>query len=329
MADPYGNYLANIGPFAGPGLAPLDLTREQAALYGMPKAPEAMDPGLSYLGGGIAGELGLESLLNMADLGHGIDPRYNSAGLDVGPKAAQALQAVGGAAMRGMAFAEPGAAGVVGGALTRDPEAIARMFQGREMAKQGASPQQIWQQTQTWNGPTTPEGLPRYWISDAGSSITPSAIDQIVNRSGSGYGGVVKAPLGEILNHPEAYAAYPSLADMPTMISQEPYGRFRGEYYPPTYEKIAAYGSPERIAGERGLHSILLHEMSHAIQHREGFAPGANYTFDPNYKLSAGEVEARLAQKLMGWTDEKIRNYSPFAIMESDVPLSQRWVGAR
>jgi hypothetical protein len=59
MADPYGNYLANLNPFAGPGLAPVGLTREQAALYGMPKPPEAMDPGLSYLGGGIAGEMGL------------------------------------------------------------------------------------------------------------------------------------------------------------------------------------------------------------------------------------------------------------------------------
>jgi hypothetical protein len=124
MADPYGNYLANLSPFAGPGLAPLGMTPEQASLYGMPKAPEAMDPGLSSLVGRVGAELGLEGLQNMADLGHGIDPRYNSAGLDVGPKAFQALTSLGAGAMRGMMFAEPGAAGVFGGRAMRslDPK---------------------------------------------------------------------------------------------------------------------------------------------------------------------------------------------------------------
>jgi hypothetical protein len=268
MADPYANYLANIGPFAGPGLAPYGMTREQAALYGMPKAPEAMDPGLSYLGGGIAGQLGLESLQNMADLGQGIDPRYNSAGLDVGPKATQALGAVGNAAMRGMAFAPKGSAGVFGGQLTQDPEALSRLRKGMVMGLERETPERIYQETGTWAGP---EGGMRYEIPDTGSSLTKAAEDYATR---AGWSSKVIAPLGEILNHPAAYEAYPGLKGMMTEIGLNPInaGGWFMHGARPGQTQISSVARD--FGGPQGIHGILLHEINHGIQGIEGFPQG-------------------------------------------------------
>jgi hypothetical protein len=270
MADPYANYLANISPFAGPGLAPYGMTREQAALFGMPKAPEAMDPGLSYLGGGIAGQMGLESLQNMADLGQGIDPSYNSAGMDVGPKAAQALGAVGNAAMRGMTFAPKGSAGVFGGQLTQDPAALSRLGKGLLMRLEKADPDRIYQQTGTWAGP---EGGMRYEIPDTGSSLTRAAENYAIR---AGPGSKVIAPLGEILNHPAAYEAYPGLKGMMTEIGLSPIntGGWFMHGARPGQTQISSVAP--NFGGPQGIHGILLHEINHGIQGIEGFPQGSS-----------------------------------------------------
>jgi hypothetical protein len=281
MADPYANYLANISPFAGPGLAPYGMTREQAALFGMPKAPEAMDPGLSYLGGGIAGQMGLESLQNMADLGQGIDPSYNSAGMDVGPKAAQALGAVGNAAMRGMAFAPKGSAGSFGGHLAEGwSPAAAEKY--RDMLREGYTPQDATKETGMFR---TADRMLKFEIPDTGSSLTNTAVNSLVRY---GPGTKLQGRLSDFLNHPELYENYPGMRGLPTTIElRAPRAsgdmNYEGMYSPSTGSVHAASSYFE---GPKGIQNVLLHEAGgHHIQQLEGFAKGSS----PGYEREVGQ----------------------------------------
>jgi hypothetical protein len=202
MADPYGNYLANLSPFAGPGLAPMGMTPEQAALYGLPKAPDVTDPGLSSIVGRIGAEYGIEkgqqALQNMSDLGHGIDPRYNSAGLDVGPKAFQALTSLGAGAMRGMIFAEPGAVGVFGGRAMRswDPK-LAKTADKMEAA--GLPEDAIYDATKLFK---TADGQWKREIPDLAGSMKPQALEQMQQLFDAGKTGRLYGPLADFINHP-------------------------------------------------------------------------------------------------------------------------------
>jgi hypothetical protein len=272
MADPYADYLANIGPFAGPGLAPYGMTREQAALYGMPKAPEAMDPGLSYLGGGIAGQLGLESVQNMADLGQGIDPRYNSAGMDVGPKAAQALGAVGSAAMRGMAFAPEGSAGSFGGRLAGgwSPQAADKY---RDMLRSGYTPQDATKETGMFR---TADQKMKFEIPDTGSSLTNTAVNSLVKY---GPGTKLEGRLSEFLNHPELYENYPGMRGLPTTIELLKPRASGAMNYEGSYSPIAGSvrAASSYLEGPQGIQSVLMHEAGgHHIQQLENFAKGSS-----------------------------------------------------
>jgi hypothetical protein len=296
MADPYANYLANIGPFAGPGLAPYGMTREQAALYGMPKAPEAMDPGLSYLGGGIAGQMGLESLQNMADLGQGIDPSYNSAGMDVGPKAAQALGAVGNAAMRGMTFAPKGSAGSFGGHLAEGwSPAAAEKY--RDMLHEGYTPQDATKETGMFR---TADRMLKMEIPDTGSSLTNTAVNALVKY---GPGTKLEGRLSDFLNHPELYENYSGMRSLPTtieLLKPKPSGEISyGGSYNPSFGSVKAASS--YLEGPEGIQSVLLHEAGgHHIQQLEGFAKGSS----PEYERGIGQnvleniIYRRLSEKL-------------------------------
>ncbi|MDR2673458.1 MAG: hypothetical protein LBC18_00935, partial [Opitutaceae bacterium] len=73
-----------------------------------------------------------------------------------------------------------------------------------------------------------------------------------------------RTTLGEVLEHEELFAAYPELREMPVVF--QGYNGPLGRYLPES--------------GEIELHpkvslSILLHEVQHAIQHREGFEAGS------------------------------------------------------
>jgi hypothetical protein len=300
MADPYANYLANISPFAGPGLAPYGMTREQAALYGMPKAPEAMDPGLSYLGGGIAGQMGLESLQNMADLGQGIDPSYNSAGMDVGPKAAQALGAVGNAAMRGMAFAPKGSAGSFGGHLAQGWSREARDKYG-DMLRSGFTPQDAYKETGIFR---TADNRLKFEIPDTGSSLTNTAVNSLVKY---GPGTKLEGRLSDFLNHPELYENYPGMRGLPTTIQLRAPRASGDMNYEGSYSPIAASvkAASSYLEGPQGIQSVLLHEAGgHHIQQLENFAKGSS----PAYERQIGD---NFINKIMGQIQAEHAKPSP------------------
>jgi hypothetical protein len=81
--------------------------------------------------------------------------------------------------------------------------------------------------------------------------------------------------LGDVFHHPELYENYPHLADMPlhiegTNTKSDHYGFYRPSDKSITLASNIVYDNPEEAR------STLLHEIQHAIQHREGAESGYN-----------------------------------------------------
>ena len=90
------------------------------------------------------------------------------------------------------------------------------------------------------------------------------------------YSGPVGNPnnetIGSLIDHPELFAAYPDLANVPARMSGQPLGMREGAHY--------SFGPGERISASgtsnADIMSVVLHELQHGVQEREGFAVGGN-----------------------------------------------------
>jgi hypothetical protein len=136
--------------------------------------------------------------------------------------------------------------------------------------------------------------------------------------------------LGDTIDHPEAFANYPELANLKTTIKIHPDFPEGGGYNPSTGEiDITA---PNRITARR----TLLHEMQHGVQDIEpGFEQGTSpdaiykvlseerqlagsamhpsdeqFAFDQYWK-NRGESEARVVTDRADFTPEQARKVSP------------------
>lgn len=145
----------------------------------------------------------------------------------------------------------------------------------------------------------------------------------------------ISAKLGDILDHPDVYKAYPDLANMPVTLKSNATGKSTGAFYPDVNR--ISYDAKNPEAAKSG----LLHEMQHVIQQREGWASGGNpeimrglmggdelanlYSqreLNNAYRSLAGEAEARLTQARMNMTmPERLQSYPPDMF---DVPAKQQ-----
>jgi hypothetical protein len=134
-----------------------------------------------------------------------------------------------------------------------------------EMEKAGVSPQDIWMSTQTFRGP---EGKLRQEISDTGS-IPGQKLYSWGEGKDLEQGNSTVVRRQKALLHPELSAAYPDTKNIG--VSLRP-GR-QGGFYNSSMDNIGAPVSVENKAADR---SVMLHELQHAIQEREGFAEGGS-----------------------------------------------------
>lgn len=103
-------------------------------------------------------------------------------------------------------------------------------------------------------------------------------------------------PLGQVLDHPKLFAAYPDLAGLPVHFVEGT--DFRGAYYSQEDRfDIALSADPDQML------STLLHEVQHAIQQREGFARGGNADSDfaKAVKDAVSRMEAQARQAVESW----------------------------
>jgi hypothetical protein len=253
------------------------------------------------------------------------------------PSVANSTMALG---VGGMPMAEAGAAGIFGGKLTRDPVGFAKLGEGKDMLTAGVNPRDTYLQSGAWKGP---EGMMRYEIPDYNATLKTDAEAAIRTGKSSAMF------LNDFIDHPEFFKAYPDLAN--TTVLFDPSRTSHHGYYAPGSDLIKLYGNePSQVQ------SVLLHEMQHAVQNKEGFTPGwstegANYEatallnkaedlgmprerrlqfwnkFDPYdaYRRAAGEVEARAVQARAELTPEQASIFSPDFDMEAQAPRS-KWI---
>lgn len=106
-------------------------------------------------------------------------------------------------------------------------------------------------------------------------------------------------PLKDVLDHPGLFKAYPELQNLPVEVANM--DRTIGGAFNPIYGITLNREGPGPL-------STLLHEVQHAIQHREGFARGGNAAmFDPK-SAEALQVGQELKARNITPDEETIRN---------------------
>lgn len=134
-----------------------------------------------------------------------------------------------------------------------------------DLEKAGKTAKEIWEETGTFRGP---DKQLRQEISDKGSKITEDVYNQIsANKQ-------FKGPMGQALQHEELYKAYPQTAGIPTTMyaDEMPSGSLMPGRGGTFQNPLLTVGGPSSMTQR----STALHELQHAIQQREGFAPGGS-----------------------------------------------------
>lgn len=202
----------------------------------------------------------------------------------------------------GMPMAEKGAVGIFGGRLaqTADQAALAR---AEQMSASGSHPEQVWKDTGWFKGA---DDKWRFEINDANSVARP---------------GITSGGVGAKLDHPDLYAAYPELANTKLGWGSPPR---QGSYQAPSYAGDPGYINISQMDALPQSKSILMHELQHAVQNREGFTAGANAreVGRDAYKRNAGEVEARNVETRLNYSPETRQASAPW--ITEDYPRNQQ-----
>lgn len=126
--------------------------------------------------------------------------------------------------------------------------------QAEKLARQGMDNETIRQKTGWYKGM---DGQWRYEIDDSQMEISNDIINYM--------------QLGELIQHEKLFAAYPDLADIDVVFQSLDAG-VNGSYHPQFDSINLSY----KLKNDPiGLKDALVHEIQHAIQHREGFTNGA------------------------------------------------------
>ena len=160
-------------------------------------------------------------------------------------------------------------------ALTADKEALAK---AQQMIAQGVDPEDVWQETGWGRGA---DGKWRFEINDKfdimddgkeiGSSLNYNngTLSQLAN----GQIGVARGQ--QLLNHDDLYAAYPDFKNMEIRNAPDGLGFFDNNNTVGVNNRVLSGAVGGRDLGRtNSAHSVLLHELQHAIQQKEGFAKG-------------------------------------------------------
>jgi Large polyvalent protein associated domain 23 len=212
-------------------------------------------------------------------------------------------------------FIKPGTLGVFGGSMAKGAD-IAKQVDAHIAEAAGMSAERIWKDTGWYRGT---DGSWKFEIPDTNAKINPTEDIRSMHERTQG-----DLRLSDILDHPDLYHAYPDLADIQVKLLPNDYpvsGFFRSKdnliafkdnLLPKSstdalIEKMGGWtksGNVSIEAQQEYLKRVLTHEVQHAIQHREGFAAGANYlkgtdlatSFDKAVEEQFSQVQPILAK---------------------------------
>ena len=152
-------------------------------------------------------------------------------------------------------FAKSGEAGIFGGKLAKTAD-HAKLSMAEELTRRGFDPDIIRKETGWFQGA---DKKWRFEIPDYQSKLKP---DRTGYRS---------SYANREIEHPELFKAYPELQDIGIRRSQKP----NSAYYQPPDRGAPSHIALPSVASEKD-RRLMLHELQHAIQNREGFSPGSS-----------------------------------------------------
>ena len=176
--------------------------------------------------------------------------------------------------------AESGALQIFGGLKAKNPPSST--FKAAEEADMlGATAEDTWHKTGWWKDPQDKQW--RFEIDDSEAELAWKDIKPEITAQKKAKGKVsINISAKDILKHDKLYEQYPDLAN--TKVSIETISDGAYGYFYPSSGKIAL---SDTLTQEQ-MKSTLLHEIQHAVQHKEGFASGSNVEA---YKLEPAIVE--------------------------------------
>lgn len=134
------------------------------------------------------------------------------------------------------------------------------------------------------------DGQWRFEIDDSASVLKPMSMND-------------RAPLGEVLKHDELFAAYPDLAQTIVQASAQTGGGRSfapgGHSYPAGFVEISPQTPGRPMHDQLNPHSVLLHELQHQVQAREGFSGGANPDWVRNQVIAKANENPTDAQRVI------------------------------
>ena len=133
--------------------------------------------------------------------------------------------------------------------------------------------------------------------------------------------------LGDVLDFPELYEAYPQLKKLTVWVDDLGKGT-RGQLTTDGFGGFIITLNETLLDDVLQMRSTLLHEVQHAIQDIEGFAKGGNPAFARriiNNRASMGDIEAMELRKL---SDMELYNRIAGEIESRNVQLRRNWTEA-
>lgn len=212
------------------------------------------------------------------DVISGKQPLYDESGRPLESAVGRSLNTVG--AVGGASSLVPvpdNSLRVFGGIKSKTADKNA-LTQAQIMESQGASPEDIHGSTGWYRG--TDEQW-RYEIPDVGSTVDPGMLQ--LDLYSPTIASSQRGRLGDYLNHPEFFSAYPEMKNMEVRLGPaDHFGSDYYGYYMPRYDNAGFFTEPyikltsDHLKTPEQQRNTLLHEIQHAVQQKEGFMRGAN-----------------------------------------------------
>jgi hypothetical protein len=159
--------------------------------------------------------------------------------------------------------APAGALGVYGGRMAKTAN-LDKLAEAERLVASGADNEAVRAATGWFRGP---EHQWRFEIPDNDAKLQFPSMDSMKQWAQSGE---MSGKVGDYLNHPQLFDAYPALRDVDLSIDRgrEPTGMYRHSLNRVDMTAPADFGTSSQ--------SVLLHELQHGIQDRENFSQGGN-----------------------------------------------------
>ena len=256
LAAPEGRRRTNYFPASVPqGMSLYDALQSGDADFAMPQALIDLITGSAkgFENPGIA----LRGTLPSDEL--------NTAGMET---AGLAMGASGLAAGKNLFNYDPTTMRIFGGkkvGTIYDNDKLAKMNEAEDLFSQGLKNREVFNQTGVFKGA---DGKLRFEIDDRNSNLKVEALHTL-NFNKDAVSGI-RMPLEDLLDHPDLYAIYPELRNIPIGFKKKEFGEATGSYSPTFKEITLAVDDPKKMR------SVLMHEIQHAVQDREGFSGGSN-----------------------------------------------------